>query len=346
IPAYSPTYGNAFGASANGDGTWTTAVGGPGGNLNRNHYKEFSVTATSGSVVRIDSLILNAAFYNTSSNTKLAIVFSKSGFTINDSTDISGGTGPGNIAVTGSFASPILLANQTGGPTNIYRLAFAGTTGININGGETLTIRMYMSCGSTGTPRYAMMKNVIIKGEANAVVPVNLVSFNAKYVSKAVHLNWKTTNEVNTQEFLVEKSNDGINYIAIGKVISKNTSGINNYQFQDPAPAKGINYYRLKIVDIGTGFAYSKVETVSNDTREIFSIYTNPVADQLILNYLPSKPGAMFTILTADGKEVLKSKPATGSIQTYLNIRRLTPGIYVILYYDGDEKRAITFMKQ
>ncbi|MEP6676769.1 MAG: pectinesterase family protein [Ferruginibacter sp.] len=158
VPAYSTLYGEAYGASSNGDGTWTTAVGGPGGNLNRTIYEQFTVTATSTYSLRIDSLILNSSFYNTNSNTKLAVVYSKTGFTTADSTDV---TGTGGL---GSFANPILLNNETAGTNSNYRIAFNGTTGITLNAGQTLTFRIYNSCGSSSNGRYGKIKNLYVTG--------------------------------------------------------------------------------------------------------------------------------------------------------------------------------------
>lgn len=43
IPSFSDTYGMAFGATSNGDGSWGTGIGGPGGNLNRTFYQEITV---------------------------------------------------------------------------------------------------------------------------------------------------------------------------------------------------------------------------------------------------------------------------------------------------------------
>ncbi len=164
IPAYTTQFGQALGATANGDGTWTAV----GGTLKRNYYEQFTVTATGGAV-RLDSLLLSSAFYNTSSNTKLAVVYSKSNF-VSDSTDVSGGTGNGlSSTAYGSFAAPILLPNQTSGPTNVYHLVLNGSTGVSLTAGQTLTIRLYWACGSTGTPRYAMLKNVVVKGAPQAV---------------------------------------------------------------------------------------------------------------------------------------------------------------------------------
>ncbi|RYY12931.1 MAG: T9SS type A sorting domain-containing protein, partial [Cytophagaceae bacterium] len=164
IPAYTTQFGQALGATANGDGTWSAV----GGTLKRNYYEQFTVTATGGAV-RLDSLLLSSAFYNTSSNTKLAVVYSKSNF-VSDSTDVSGGVGNGlSSAAYGSFAAPIVLPNQTSGPTNVYHLILNGSTGVALTTGQTLTIRLYWACGSTGTPRYAMLKNVVVKGAPQAV---------------------------------------------------------------------------------------------------------------------------------------------------------------------------------
>jgi pectinesterase len=155
IPAYSASYGQAFGASATTDGAWGTAAGGPGGNLTRTYYEEFTVKAASGDSLRIDSLILVSAFYQTSSSTKLAVVYSKSGF-VSDSTEVTGAT----------FASPIALANQSAGPTNVYRFALTGgPQGIKTDTAGKLSIRLYFSCSSSTAGRYGMLKNVTLIGE-------------------------------------------------------------------------------------------------------------------------------------------------------------------------------------
>jgi pectin methylesterase-like acyl-CoA thioesterase len=157
IPAYSPQFGQAFGATANGDGSWGTAAGGPGGTLQRSWYEQFTVTANTGYSLRIDSILATNAFYNTSSNTRLAVVYSLSNF-VSDSTDVS--------SIPGGFANPITLANQTGGPTNQYSLAVAGASGITLFPGQSITFRLYFSCGSSSTGRYAMLKDVKVIGLA------------------------------------------------------------------------------------------------------------------------------------------------------------------------------------
>ena len=169
IPAYSNQFGQAFGASANGDGTWTAV----GGTLNRIYYEQFTLTAATNSTVRVDSLLFNAAFYNTSSNTKMAVVYSLNGFTTPaDSTEINTVNGPGGaqtLTASGNFNKSFPLLNQTSGPAALYRVALRNGN-VTLAAGQTLTVRLYFACGSTGTPRYAMLKNVRFKGQGSAVL--------------------------------------------------------------------------------------------------------------------------------------------------------------------------------
>ncbi|MDQ2769511.1 MAG: T9SS type A sorting domain-containing protein, partial [Bacteroidota bacterium] len=166
IPPYSRTYGQAFAPVA--DGGWSTALGGNGSNLNRTYYEQFAVAPSGSVAVRLDSLVFNAYVTGSVSNTKLAVVWSRSGFAT-DSADVTGGKGPGGILLSsanGGFTTPIFTTNTSA----TYRLAFAGATGLTLAAGQRLTLRVYFSCGSsTVTTRFATLKNVQVKGEANVV---------------------------------------------------------------------------------------------------------------------------------------------------------------------------------
>jgi pectinesterase len=169
---YSSIYGQAIAPVAVGTG-WSSSLTppGPGGTLKRTFYEQFTVTAAAGQTVRADSLILTAGFLGTASGTNLGVVYSLTNFTTADSTsgNITGGKGPAGVlpaTANGSFATPIGLLQVPGGSvsSNTYRLALNGTTGITLNAGQALTIRVYFSCSSTGaSARFALLKDVIVK---------------------------------------------------------------------------------------------------------------------------------------------------------------------------------------
>jgi pectin methylesterase-like acyl-CoA thioesterase len=173
VPAYSNQFGQAFGASVAGDGQWSTAAGGPGGTLSRLYYEQFTLPVIANSAVRVDTLLFNSAFYNTSSNTKMAVVYSLNGFaTPADSTEIVAAYGPGGaqtLSASGNFNNSFPLLNQTSGNTNLYRVVLRNG-GVSVAGGQTLSVRLYFACGSTGIPRYALLKNVRFKGTAQTVL--------------------------------------------------------------------------------------------------------------------------------------------------------------------------------
>ena len=172
VPAYSSPFGQAFSASSNGDGTWTAAVGGPGASLNRSVFEQFTVKAASGDSLRLDSLILTSAFYNGAANTMLGIMYSRSNF-VSDSFTVSGGSYNGGTlpaTANGAFTTPVILTSQTTANTNVYHFALNGPVGIKTDTTATLTFRIYFANGATGNSSYALLKNVIAKGQ---VLPFN-----------------------------------------------------------------------------------------------------------------------------------------------------------------------------
>ena len=164
-PARSTRYGQAFAVSA--DGLWTAAVNGPGSTIDRRFYEQFTITAGAGRSVRIDSVLLWSAFYNTTG--KLAVAYSRSNFTT-DSAEVSGGRGPGGAlpgTANGTIAAPIALANQNTGTNQNYRFALSNATGVTLAPGQTLTVRLYFACNSSSSGRYALLKDVVLKGQAS-----------------------------------------------------------------------------------------------------------------------------------------------------------------------------------
>lgn len=166
LPAYSSAHGQALSGSPGGTGDWTTASGGPGGNLSRAHYEQFTVTAAAGYTIRVDSLILTNSFYLTASNTRIAVQYSLTGFAA-DSVEISGGVTNGTpltFVSNGGFTKAVAVPNENGATTNNFRFALKGGTGITVPAGQTLSVRLYFSCGSGSRNRYAKIKDLVFKG--------------------------------------------------------------------------------------------------------------------------------------------------------------------------------------
>lgn len=91
-------------------------------------------------------------------------------------------------------------------------------------------------------------------------LPVELVSFNAKYDNKQVVVRWATASEKDAANFSVERSSDGKNFSSVALVPAAGTSATRReYEATDRSMRSGLNYYRLKQTDLDGTFTYSQV---------------------------------------------------------------------------------------
>lgn len=95
-------------------------------------------------------------------------------------------------------------------------------------------------------------------------------------------LTWSTTQEMNANQFLVERSLDGKNWEQRGVVKAKgNSLVLNQYAFNDDIKGlSGIILYRIKQVDFNQSYTYSKSvklhATVQSDIQSKLVVYPNP----------------------------------------------------------------------
>jgi hypothetical protein len=182
-------------------------------------------------------------------------------------------------------------------------------------------------------------------GELGAL-PLTLLSFDANIDNKDVLLKWKTTDEVNTRLFDVHWSLTGINFQKIGTVSSNNRPGINNYQYKHIAPGKGLNYYRLKPVDIDGNFTFSATVKVTVDNLSGLTVYPNPVYDQLQLRADATEIVRAVTITDAAGRLQLHMA-TTGNVRPVMvPVQKLSKGIYWLQVTTDRKTYRLKFIRQ
>ncbi len=156
-------------------------------------------------------------------------------------------------------------------PNNITNVAYYDTYPINNN-----------YSGSNGCwGAYPYLPSGIILGSdlsyglyvlelAPALLPVELSRFTAKAKDEKVLLSWATSSERNNAYFDVEKSTDGIYFEKITRVDGNNNANQEiDYIAWDENPFNGVNYYRLKQVDLNGDYSYSKTEVVAYEAMEV-----------------------------------------------------------------------------
>ena len=148
-------------------------------------------------------------------------------------------------------------------------------------------------------------------------------------------LNWKISQSYNLSEFIIQKSNDAVNYTEIGLVKAKDSTG--TYQFTDNNLSDGINYYRLQMMDIDGHFQYSPVRNITDDGSASFiHIFPNPIAKgDLYINTTANCSSIQLCDLSG---RVIRSVHTLG-LQNTLSMDNISKGVYmVIVITDGGNK--------
>src|SRR5690606_26093002 len=115
------------------------------------------------------------------------------------------------------------------------------------------TFHVYVTDNS-GNPNYPSKLCSAFLSSARSIntnpLPVELISFTGKFVANGTLLEWATATEKDNNYFEIERSQDGKEFKAIGRVGGNNNStSINRYNFTDKDQLPGLVYYRLKQVD-------------------------------------------------------------------------------------------------
>lgn len=184
----------------------------------------------------------------------------------------------------------------------------------------------------TGTTTPTVINNVSTNDgsatiSANCTLPVEMISFNVDIEKNNIMLFWLTATELNNSHFEVEKSKDGELWENIGVIEGKGTTNeLQNYEFIDTEPFEGLNYYRLKQVDLNDDFEYSDIRSLFFKLDQL-SVKISPNPSQNFFQITNLKEGKIF-IYNVDG--VLISIETILEKQQNIHIKYLEKGIYFL----------------
>ena len=153
-------------------------------------------------------------------------------------------------------------------------------------------------------------------------LPIKMGDFLAVQKPAGIQLNWETLTEQNSSHFDVERSDDGVNFTAIGRVNAKgNSTNKQPYTFLDETPMTGINYYRLKLSDIDNSYTYSRIVAIKNSNQPLsLELFPNPASSllqvqlsarqkEIIRLYITDASGRMIdsrSVSLSEGKNALR----------------------------------------
>jgi len=131
-----------------------------------------------------------------------------------------------------------------------------------------------------------------------STLPLTLLSFEGKAASHGNNLTWTTTEEMNVNRFVIERSENALNFYSIGTVPAKNISGDQQYQFADDNMSNMVSvYYRLKMEDIDGSFSYSSAILITNQSKNTERFFVSRSPSNLNSFYIRSNTSVQQDVI-------------------------------------------------
>lgn len=174
--------------------------------------------------------------------------------------------------------------------------------------------------------------------EACAPLPVKWlqVSINDQNVGTA-SLFWQVQ-EIDVSHYIVEQSNNGLNYTAIGNLSSKG-NGINSYTFT--ANTELGNYYRIKQVDNNGSFTYSQVLAARQTAMRVIKASPNPTKQLVVVNVDEKLAKETFVLYNQQGMVLQIIKPNKQNFE--VNLSKYANGVYFIKSESGKSVNIVKY---
>ena len=176
---------------------------------------------------------------------------------------------------------------------------------------------------------------------ATQTFPLHLLSFSgSKTATNNITLYWTTANEINTKTFVIEQSNNGRVFSAIGE---KRAAGFGNnkYTYNIETVTKGDLYFRLKMIDKDGIFNYSSIVLIKDKINNAgFVLLENPVKKEMVLTSIAASMINTEAILVNNLGVVVRRFVIRSATQT-LEVNDLTNGVYYLKTVEGSEKVVV-----
>ena len=169
----------------------------------------------------------------------------------------------------------------------------------------------------------------------NTILPIELMSFTAACNGRYVNIEWTTATERYNDYFIIERSDDAINFIEIARVAGAGNSIEQlDYNYTDYSAAGGDNYYRLVQVDYDGTRTASEIVVANCSEAEgepDVQVFPNPFHNDLTI-HMENFGGTTVSIEVYDmlGRIVMQKTIGVdgSSEETMLQLDNLSNGTY------------------
>lgn len=176
-------------------------------------------------------------------------------------------------------------------------------------------------------------------GDRDQILPVILLSFEAKEVNNGIQIQWITGSEIDNDHFILSKSTDGLIFNIVAEIDGVgNTSDITTYTFVDKSANAFSYFYKLEQIDFdGTKTTFEIIQVASNSISSFQAkLLQNPTSEviRIQMKYNTHVP-IEIRLLSLSGQVLYEKKEQpTPLINIDIN-SLLSPGVYLLSVNQG-----------
>ena len=146
-------------------------------------------------------------------------------------------------------------------------------------------------------------------------------------------LDWSVAAESDVASFVVERSQDGEMFEAIGEVqATHDDHQMGVYQFLDRQALNGENFYRLQLTEVNGTVDYSPVRMIKFDLHPFaVTAMPNPAKDKMYVQISNAKQKGKLLLLDVTGVERLRKEFDPGQRNMEIMLDQIEPGTYTLM---------------
>ena len=223
-----------------------------------------------------------------------------------------------------------IITNPPQGPT------------IRVDSPGTYIVTQYLQAGCSA---YATDTVYIVRDTNCHTLPNILLNFQGGVQNKIASLNWTTTNNQLSEYFDIERSENGVNFLPVGRVLA-NYDATSKFTYDYADNISNIHsshlFYRLRIITFTGQALFSNVIHFSlmQNKQPFFFITPNPVRNNMQMNITAEKNGEARVMIYDNSGKLVKSNETrvqrgNNSI-SFEGFSNWPTGIYAILVQLND----------
>lgn len=230
--------------------------------------------------------------------------------------------------------------------SNLRLVGWDGSRWIDLSGAANASGNTENSTLS-GTIPAGVTISALSVGSLSPALPVHFISFTATANDCKTIVRWSTATEDNNDYFEVQRKNNDSAFTVIAKLDGAgNSTVLQQYEYVDPNPAPGNNFYRIRQVDLDGNNSYTKIaSTLINCGGQMIKVYPTISRTTVTVQLPEAYRNAKLSLVDITGRLISNVAIQSNAQQRIIDLSGLPSAQYFLLIVIDKEVQTFKIVK-